>query len=147
MGDIPATENMVTAMVLFPGPNEDLEADQDFTIELQVDNLEAGTFTNPDTAYYTAPQQLNDQGIIIGHVHVTVQDLGGDINSQTPPDPVTFAFFKGINDAGDGNGGLQAEVAGGLPQGAYRICTLTAAANHQPVVMPVSTRLYPTLTK
>jgi transcription initiation factor TFIID subunit 15 len=138
MGDIPAQANMVSAIVTFPGPGQDIAADQDFEITVQVDNLQAGTFTNPDTTYYTAPQQLNQAGQIIGHTHVTVQDLGGNINTQTPPDPVNFAFFKGINDAGDGNGGLAAAVTGGLPAGTYRVCTMTAASNHQPVIMPVS---------
>ena len=137
MGDLPAQATMVSAMITFPGHNQDIAADTDFDIETTVNNIQLGTFVNPDTNYYTSPQQLNAQGQIIGHVHVTIQDLGGDINSQTPPDPSKFAFFKGINDAGDGNGNVKAAVAGGLPQGAYRVCTLTAAANHQPVTMPV----------
>lgn len=137
MGDIPAQADMISAIVTFPGPNEQLQENEDFDFTIQVDNLNAGTFTNPDTNYYSAPQQLQD-GKIVGHSHVTIQDLGGDINTKTPPDPATFAFFKGINDAGDGNGGLKATVAGGLPAGSYRACTLVAAANHQPVIMPVS---------
>jgi transcription initiation factor TFIID subunit 15 len=141
MGDIPAQADMVSSIVTFPGPGQDVEADQDFDITVQIDNLVAGTFTNPDTTYYTAPQQLQG-GKIIGHTHVTVQDLKGDINTKTPPDPVTFTFFKGINDAGDGNGGLSAPVPGGLPAGTYRVCTMVAASNHQPVIMPVSSELF-----
>ncbi len=49
-------------------------------------------------------------------------------------------FFKGINDAGNGKGLLQATVAGGLPAGNYRVCTLTSSSNHQPVIMPVAQR-------
>ncbi|KAK3301690.1 uncharacterized protein B0T15DRAFT_544364 [Chaetomium strumarium] len=56
------------------------------------------------------------------------------------PDPARFAFFKGVDDAGDGKGGLRAEVTGGLPEGAYRVCTMVAARNHQPVAMPVAQR-------
>jgi transcription initiation factor TFIID subunit 15 len=137
MGDIPARANMISSMITFPGPGQDIAANEDFEITVQVTNLEAGTFTNPDNTYYTAPQQLQG-GKVVGHTHVTVQDLQGDINSKVPPNPVNFAFFKGINDAGDGNGGLSAAVVGGLPAGAYRICTLTSASNHQPVIMPVS---------
>ncbi len=140
MGDIPAQANMVSSMVTFPGPGQDIAADEDFDITVQIDNLQAGTFTNPDTTYYSAPQQLQG-GIIVGHTHITVQDLQGDINSKTPLNPVTFSFFKGVNDAGDGNGGLSATVAGGLPAGAYRVCTMVAASNHQPVIMPVR-RIY-----
>ncbi len=137
MGDIPAQAQMVSTIVTNPGPNQDIQANQNFDITVQINNLQAGTFTNPDTTYYTAPQQLQG-GKIIGHTHVTIQDLKGDINTKTPPDPITFSFFKGINDAGDGNGGLKATVAGGLPAGSYRVCTMVAAANHQPVIMPVS---------
>jgi transcription initiation factor TFIID subunit 15 len=140
MGDIPAQADMISTIVTFPGPNEQVQADQDFDITVQIDNLVAGTFTNPDTTYYTAPQQLQG-GKIVGHTHITVQDLQGDINTKTPPNPETFSFFKGINDAGDGNGGLTANVAGGLPAGSYRVCTMVAASNHQPVIMPVSSTL------
>ena len=138
MGDIPAQVNMVSSIVTFPGPSQDIPANEDFEITVQIENLQAGTFTNPDNTYYTSPQQVNEAGLIIGHTHITVQDLNGDINTQTPPDPVNFAFFKGVNDAGDGNGGLAAAVDGGLPPGSYRVCTMVAASNHQPVIMPVS---------
>lgn len=51
-----------------------------------------------------------------------------------------FEFFKGINDAGDGSGGLKATVSAGLEKGFYRVCTMSSAANHQPVLMPVAQR-------
>jgi hypothetical protein len=86
-------------------------------------------------ASYSAPQQL-EGGKIKGHTHVTVQSLGDSLANPTPPDPATFTFFKGINDAGDGQGGLQAVVTGGLPSGNYRVCTMASASNHQPVLMP-----------
>ena len=49
------------------------KANQDFDIELAVDNLATGKFTNPDNTYYSAPQQLNNQGLILGHTHITIQ--------------------------------------------------------------------------
>ena len=69
---------------------------------------------------------------------VTIQTLGNNLTPQQAPDASTFAFFKGIDDAGDGKGGLSADVTGGLPAGNYRVCTMSAAANHQPVTMPVA---------
>ncbi|PGG95556.1 hypothetical protein AJ79_09987 [Helicocarpus griseus UAMH5409] len=138
MGDIPARTNMVSCIILNPQSGDDLEENTDFTIDIQVDNLVAGSFTNPDVTYYSAPQQLVN-GNVEGHSHVTIQSLG-DINTQTPPDPDNFVFFKGINDAGDGQGGLSADVEGGLPAGAYRLCTMNSASNHQPVIMPVAQR-------
>ena len=85
---------------------------------------------------YSAPQKLSNSGNIIGHTHVTVQSLGNSITPTTPPDPQKFVFFKGINDAGNGNGLLSATVTGGLPKGSYRVCSMTSASNHQPVLMP-----------
>jgi hypothetical protein len=139
MGKIPATSNMISAMLTFPQPGDVITAGKTFDISVQTQNLDAGKFTNPTTNYYTAPQDLNAAGNIIGHCHVTVQAIG-DLKSATPPDPSKFAFFKGIDDAGDGNGLLKATVTDGLPAGAYRVCTMIAAANHQPVNMPVAQR-------
>jgi transcription initiation factor TFIID subunit 15 len=137
MGDIPSSGNMISTIITNPGPGSTIPANQDFTVDVQIANLVAGSFTNPDSTYYAAPQALQG-GKIVGHTHVTIQSLGNDIATSTPPDAGTFAFFKGINDAGNGNGGLSAAVAGGLPAGVYRVCTMTSASNHQPVTMPVS---------
>ncbi|KAK2767806.1 hypothetical protein FQN54_003965 [Arachnomyces sp. PD_36] len=139
MGKIPATENMISAMITNPQAGATVPADSTFNISVQTSHLTAGFFVNPDTNYYTAPQDLDDNGDIIGHCHVTIQEIGS-LQSTTPPDPNQFAFFKGINDDGNGNGLLSAEVAGGLPEGAYRVCTMIAARNHQPVNMPVAQR-------
>lgn len=69
---------------------------------------------------------------------VTIQPLGDSLTPNKALDASKFAFFKGIDDAGDGNGGLKAAVKGGLPAGFFRVCTMSAAANHQPVTMPVA---------
>ncbi|EOO02580.1 putative ribosomal protein s17 protein [Phaeoacremonium minimum UCRPA7] len=131
---------MISTIILFPSNDQTIESGKDFTIQVQVNGLQAGSFTNAQATYYSAPQALNGGGNVIGHTHVTVQDLGNSLNPKTPPDPTQFAFFKGINDAGNGNGLLTADVVGGLPEGNYRICTLTSASNHQPVIMPVAQR-------
>ncbi|KAJ2902347.1 putative ribosomal protein s17 protein [Zalerion maritima] len=140
MGDIPSTTRMTSIVLLSPQHDDVIPENQDFDIELQTANLEAGSFTNPQETYYSAPQQLSGQGTIIGHVHVTVQDLGDSMNPQNPLDASQFAFFKGINDNGNGQGLLTASVEGGLPAGNYRVCTIAAAMNHQSVLMPVAQR-------
>ncbi|GAP87220.1 hypothetical protein SAMD00023353_2300380 [Rosellinia necatrix] len=140
MGQIPAKSNMVSSVLVNPQNGDDIAANQDFQIQVQVDNFAPGTFTNADNTYYTAPQDLDGSGNIIGHTHVTVQDLGGSLNPTTPLDASQFAFFKGINDDGNQQGLLSADVVGGLPAGNYRLCTMFAAANHQPVIMPVAQR-------
>jgi hypothetical protein len=140
MGDIPAKTAMISTVITNPQQGgAEIPSDTTFNITLQVSNLVAGSFTNADATYYAAPQFLSG-GKVVGHTHVTVQDLGANLNPTQPLDPTQFSFFKGINDAGDGKGGLSAEVTGGLPAGNYRVCTLTSASNHQPVLMPVAQR-------
>ncbi|KAF2495222.1 hypothetical protein BU16DRAFT_539209 [Lophium mytilinum] len=142
MGDIPAKDKMISAAFVSPTNNQANvpAAPENITFSVQLQNLNAGTFTNPDNTYYAAPQQIGTNGAVIGHTHITVQDLKGDINTVTPPDPTVFAFFKGVNDDGNGNGLLSATLSGGLPPGAYRVCSMTSASNHQPVLMPVAQR-------
>ncbi|RDW77628.1 hypothetical protein BP6252_05681 [Coleophoma cylindrospora] len=139
MGKIPSSSNMISSIITNPGNNANIAANTDFDITVQTRGLAAGSFTNAQATYYSAPQDLNGKGQVIGHTHVTVQSLGS-LTTTTPPDPKTFAFFKGINDAGNGNGLLKATVTGGLPAGNYRVCTMTSASNHQPVLMPVAQR-------
>lgn len=140
MGFIPAKTTMISSIITFPQNGQTIASGQTFNITVQTNNLDAGSFTNADATYYAAPQALNGQGQVIGHTHVTVQSLGKDLNPTTPPDPTLFSFFKGINDPGNGEGLLSATVTGGLPPGNYRVCTLTSASNHQPVIMPVAQR-------
>ena len=51
MGEIPSTANMVSQIITFPevGKASKLKAHQTFQIKVQVTNLDAGSFTNPDT--------------------------------------------------------------------------------------------------
>ncbi|KLU81065.1 hypothetical protein MAPG_00160 [Magnaporthiopsis poae ATCC 64411] len=138
MGQIPSVDKMTTVMITNPKTGEKLQARKTFNIDVQTRNLQTGSFTNPTTTYYTAPQFLNQQGVIVGHVHVTCQNIG-NLNPSQPPDAKTFAFFKGIDEAGK-NGLVSATVEGGLPAGTFRCCTITSGSNHQPVYMPVAQR-------
>lgn len=139
MGKIPATTNMISAIITYPLPGSTIRANTTFNVSVQTSHLAAGYFVNPNVGYYTAPQDLDDNGDILGHCHITVQDIGS-LTAVTPPDPNKTAFFKGINDKGNGKGLLQAVVDGGLKPGVYRVCTMIAARNHQPVMMPIAQR-------
>ena len=139
MGQLPSTSNMISSIIIAPQVGQTIPANTTYNITVQTRNLRAGYLVNPTTNYYTAPQELDEKGRIIGHCHVVVDRIG-DLHSTTPPNPTEFAFFKGIDDAGDGNGLLQTQLDGGLPSGAYRICTMISARNHQPVTMPVAQR-------
>jgi hypothetical protein len=140
MGDIPAKSAMVSSIITNPqtGGNP-IPSDTTFNITVQMANIVPGSFTNADATYYAAPQALQG-GLVVGHTHVTVQDLGNSLSPTNALDATQFAFFKGINDAGNGRGLLTATVTGGLPAGNYRVCTMAAASNHQPVLMPVAQR-------
>ena len=139
MGEMPAANRMVSAVFTSPKNGDVVAPNTKMTFSVQIANLAAGKFTNPDNTYYSAPQALQG-GQVVGHTHITVQDLGGNANPTQPLDAEKFAFFKGINDAGNGNGLLSADLAGGLPVGFYRVCSMTSASNHQPVLMPVAQR-------
>lgn len=131
---------MVSSIIVSPKPAENIAANQDFTISVQTSGLTAGSFTNAAATYYAAPQDLASNGQIIGHTHVTVQDMGNSLTPSAALDPNAFVFFKGINDAGNGKGLLSAAVTGGLPAGNYRVCSMSSSSNHQPVLMPIAQR-------
>jgi len=140
MGEIPAKTKMVSSMLTFPAHNDNIAANKEFNVSLKIQNIQTGFFTNAQTTYFSAPQQVNQQGQVIGHTHVTIQDMGKSLNAAAPLDPTQFVFFKGINNAADASGTLTATVPSGLPAGNYRVCTMAGASNHQPVIMPVAQR-------
>jgi hypothetical protein len=137
MGEIPDAKHMVSTVILFPKNNDVIEANTTFTIRTKTKNLKAGFFDDPAKQYYIFPQTLDENGIIQGHSHVTVQKIEDE---DEPLDPTIFAFFKGLNDPADGKGELTALVDKGLPAGNYRLCTMVSSFAHQPVLMPVAQR-------
>ncbi|TGO52206.1 hypothetical protein BOTNAR_0331g00020 [Botryotinia narcissicola] len=141
MGQIPAKNKMMSSIITFPlAGSATIKSDTTFNITVQMSNITPGSFSNADSTYFSAPQQLDSSGLVIGHTHVTVQDMGSSLNPTGTLDPTQFAFFKGINDAGNGQGLLSATVNGGLPAGNYRVCTMASSTNHQPAIMPVAQR-------
>lgn len=103
---------------------------------MAIQNLVTGNFVNAQENYFAAPQQLDGSGTIIGHSHVVAEQLQS-LSQTTPTNPKQFAFFKGLNAAAQG-GILTADVTAGLPAGAYRLCSINTAANHQPAIAPVA---------
>ncbi|THH12828.1 hypothetical protein EW146_g7322 [Bondarzewia mesenterica] len=137
MGIIAATTNMPSSKFVFPkNTDTSLQANTAFTIQMAIQNIQTGTFTNAQANYYSAPQQVNAQGSIIGHTHVVIEALTS-LDQTTPTNPNVFAFFKGINEAAS-NGIVTADVTSGLPAGVYKISSINAAANHQPVLVAVA---------
>ncbi|RDW72322.1 uncharacterized protein DSM5745_07494 [Aspergillus mulundensis] len=144
MGDIPSDKNMVSTIITYPLPGQTVLAHKTFPINFRTLNLATGSVTNPNSTLYSAPQSLQG-GNIVGHVHVTIQSLFDFRNDQlegygVPPDPANFVFFKTVFGEENAQNGYSVPVADGLPIGFYRVCTMAATSNHQPVVMPVVER-------
>lgn len=136
MGVIAATTNMPSAKFQFPTNGAVLPANTSFTVQLAVAHIETGSFVNANANYFSAPQQVNAQGDVIGHSHIVIEKLTS-MNQTTPTNPGQFAFFKGVNDKAV-NGVLSADVTGGLDEGVYRIASINSAANHQPILVAIA---------
>ncbi|KIO34672.1 hypothetical protein M407DRAFT_240504 [Tulasnella calospora MUT 4182] len=136
MGVIAGKSKMPSATFQSPKNLDTIAPNKDFTVKLAIKNMQTGAFVNPATNYFSAPQQVNDNGQVIGHSHVVIQKING-LSDTAVLDAQKFAFFKGLN-AKAVNGVLSATVTGGLPTGTYRMCTINTAANHQPVLVAVA---------
>lgn len=137
MGVIAAADKIPSCKYVSPQNLDTLKANTPFTMKVNVKNAQLGVFTNADENYYSAPQQVNKQGLIIGHTHLVVEEVG-TLKSTTPTDPNNFAFFKGIDDAADVDGNVSANVTAGLPQGVYRMSTIGTTANHAPFLVGIA---------
>lgn len=137
MGAIPSTSAMPSSKFAFPQNGGTIPALQKFKIKMAIKNVETGNFVNADNNYYSAPQHLNAQGIIIGHSHVVVEKLDS-LTQTTPNNPNVFAFFKGVNEKADAQGFLTVDVDKGLPAGTYKLSSINAAANHQPALVAIA---------
>ena len=104
---------------------------------MAVRHFDVGHFTNPDTTYYGAPQQLNAGNDIIGHPHFVIEKLSS-ASSTDVSDPSQFVFFMGVNTAADDEGNVSVNVTNGLPTGTYKLSSINSSANHAPVVVAVA---------
>ncbi|KNZ56213.1 hypothetical protein VP01_2468g3 [Puccinia sorghi] len=174
MGSIPSVSNMPSVRIIKPAADKVIAPQTDFEVvikdsfplphDIAINLTPPGYFTSPTNTYYLAPQQLNKEGLIKGHLHVVIQAVNG--NNVFPADQVSA--FKGIADK-PVNGELKTTFTGGLPPGfckdsflfiislrakyctqlipsshpplsSDRISTITSAKNHQPVLLPVARR-------
>ena len=137
MGAIPPLTNMPSSKFIHPENLGAVKANMSFEIKITIKHIETGWFTNPNTTYFGAPQQLSDQNDIIGHTHIVIEQLSS-INSTTVSDPTVFVFFKGVNTPADQNGQLTVNVTDGLPEGVYKLSSINSSANHAPVHVAVA---------
>jgi len=115
MGLLPSKDKMPSSKFVFPKNNDVLAANQSFTVQMAVRNIQLGVltfgqpaidlvltsyqgnFVNALENYYSAPQFLNDQGLIIGHSHVTIDPVAS-LTDTNPTDPESqFVYFKVCN--------------------------------------------------
>lgn len=140
MGAIPSSSNMPSAKFVSPSNLAVIPPNTTFQVALAIQGLETGFFANADTNYLAAPQQLNmTTGQIMGHAHIVIEQLD-NLTQTTPTDPTKFAFFSALNGRADAQGLLYTNVTGGLPEGSYRMSSIGAAMNHQPLLVPVVQR-------
>jgi hypothetical protein len=137
MGVIAPSTNMPSSKFVTPQNLDAVQADTTFEIKMAIKHLDAGHFTNPDTTYYGAPQQLNDGNDIIGHTHFVIEQLSS-VTSTEPSDPSNFAFFAGVNTAADDQGNVAVTVTEGLPAGVYKLSSINTSGNHAPVLVAVA---------
>lgn len=119
MGILPAKTLMPSSKFTNPKNGDDIPAGEAFAISLAIRNFQTGSLANPQKSYLAAPQQVNAQGLIIGHSQgcnrgaYRVQP-----DSLAPTDPTKFAFFEHIGSPAKG-GILTVAVSDGLPDGHY----------------------------
>ncbi|KAJ1550659.1 hypothetical protein HK096_005706, partial [Nowakowskiella sp. JEL0078] len=137
-GSIPSFDRMVSSLIIQPNNAGTFDASKDTTVTVAFQNLQTGFFDDPQKQYYLFPQTLNSQGIIEGHLHVTMQQMSG----KSVLDARVFAFFKGLNAASTDGKTLSVTVPAGTirANGQFRICSLSGTFSHQPVIMPVAQR-------
>jgi hypothetical protein len=93
MGSIPSSAKMPSTKFTNPKNGDTIKAHTPFTISMAINNLDTNNFVNADANFLSAPQQLNQQGLIIGHSHVVIEALKALVQT-TPNDPTKFAFFQ-----------------------------------------------------
>ncbi|VDB84858.1 unnamed protein product [Peniophora sp. CBMAI 1063] len=137
MGAIPSQDKIPTSKFVTPLNFDEICAGTTFPISLAISNLVSGWSADVFDNFYAAPQQLDaDTGLIRGHAHFYIDSVGA-YNSTTPVDALAFAF-AGLASAPAVDGKLSGTVTGGLPVGVYRLASVIAAENHQPVLAPLA---------
>nr|GAT43686.1 predicted protein [Mycena chlorophos] len=137
IGLIPSSDKMPSGKFQNPKNGATIPANKQFTITLQVKNIQLGDFTNAQQTYFANPQTLNSDGVIIGHTHFVIEAVDS-LASTKVTDPTEFIFFKGVDDAQDADGNVSVNVTAGVPAGTYRMGTIVAASTHQPAIVPIA---------
>lgn len=131
MGQLPSSDAIPSTKFSQPLNDDTIQENTPFNISFTGSNLGASPPVNSLTNFMAAPQQLNSNGLIIGHYHLVVESLTSF--SQTAfTNPSQFSFFKEVFDPT-----VPTQMAG-LSAGFYRASVSVHATNHQPIIPPVS---------
>ena len=133
IGLLPSSNNIPSVKILNPKNGDIIPSGSPFTVSLGSKNF-AGTFsTSAIQTYMTAPQQLDPQGNVMGHFHLSIEKLSS-FNQTTPTDPSVFAVSRGIF-----NNPPSSEIPADLLEpGLYRAMVSLHTANHSPVMLPIA---------
>jgi predicted PolB exonuclease-like 3'-5' exonuclease len=137
MGVLAPSTNMPSSKFIKPKNLDAIKAHTTFQIKMAIRHLDAGHFTNSDTTFFGAPQQLNSGNDIIGHTHFVIEKLSS-VSSTDLSDPSQFVSFIGVDTAADREGNVSANVTNGLPVGTYKLSSINSSANHAPVLVAVA---------
>lgn len=138
MGKIPPAKNMISAIITNPLPDDRLAANTTFEVLIQTRNLHSGVQTNPAVSYFTAPQDIDEDGYVLGHCHVVIEELGS-LRTLIAPDTLEVCLFPGHQRCGRrraASDGSHWRAADGPLSRLHHV----AAGNHQPVVTPLAQR-------
>jgi hypothetical protein len=119
----------------YPRNGDILAPNAPLTVGLAVTNFATGNFANEETSFMAAPQQLDSSGRILGHPFIVFEQLTS-LDDFDTTDPTTFTLFKGIQSQADSTGVVTTTLTG-LPTGFYRVTSMLATANGQPLLLPV----------
>jgi hypothetical protein len=137
MGVLAPSTNMPSSKFIQPKNLDPIKAHTTFEIKMAIRHLDTGHFTNPDTTYYGAPQQLNPGNDIIGHTHFVIEKISS-VSSTDVSDPSNFVYFSAVNTAADSDGNVSVNVTNGLPAGTYKLSSINSSANHAPVLVAIA---------
>lgn len=142
MGSVPSEDKMISTIILKPKNGETVSGKDGIEVTVRTMNIEFTFFDNSTTQYYVSPQTLNSKGFVQGHQHIVFQQISDDSNGGNPPDPQlkNLKFFNAFDEKPAANGMDVNLKTAPIDPGLYRVCTMTASASHQPVIMPVAKR-------
>ncbi|KAJ8082692.1 hypothetical protein PM082_008548 [Marasmius tenuissimus] len=145
MGIIPSTDRIPSLKFQFPLNGAVLAINKPFTVLLGINNLATENLVNRRTNYLAAPQQVDPNGLVLGHAAIVIEQLD-TLNQTATTNPRQFIYFKTVVEKLH-SGYLGFDVPGNLPAGSYRLSSVTTDANYHSIVVPLYYSTDPSTTQ